>query len=289
MTYSNLSIKNFVKLKNKKILFTPGPGSLLEENIFGLSPYFGRGDDDYSKIQKEVIKKIKKICGQKKLVFFQGSGSLAIEIALMNFIKGSILVIDTGYYSERVKSILKNLKNNFKFIKKIDSVLWKNMSQVKKKYDWICAVPVETSIALKIPIEELYKLKKITKSKLMLDATGSIGLEKNHKLSDICTFSSCKGLFGLTGSAFIGYKENPKNKINSFYMNLETHIQKKMTGPYHTIGSLFYVLKNYSKIKRAVQKNKENFLKKYKNYLVYKKLNQPMLCTFVNKNVKKKK
>ena len=39
----NMKNKKFVNKKNKKIVFTPGPGSLLEENIIGLAPYFGRG------------------------------------------------------------------------------------------------------------------------------------------------------------------------------------------------------------------------------------------------------
>ena len=34
----------------------------------------------------------------------------------------------------------------------------------------------------------------------MLDATGSIGLERYHELADVISFSSCKGLFGLTGA-----------------------------------------------------------------------------------------
>ena len=55
----NMKIKNFVH-KKQKIVFTPGPGSLLEENILGLAPYFGRGDIDYLKIEKSVLSSIKK-------------------------------------------------------------------------------------------------------------------------------------------------------------------------------------------------------------------------------------
>ena len=79
MNNSSLKIKQFVNLKNKKVVFTPGPGSLLEENIFGIGPYFGRGDVDYSYIENRVLKMLKKISGLKKIVPFQ-SGSLAIEL-----------------------------------------------------------------------------------------------------------------------------------------------------------------------------------------------------------------
>ena len=280
MKHSNLKIKKFVIIKNKKIVFTPGPGSLLEENIVGLAPYFGRGDLDYTKIEQNVLSRLKKISGLNKLVTFQGSGSLAIEIALQNFVYGKILVVNTGYYSDRLKFILKNLKINFKKISKIDTVSWQNLKNIKKKYDWVCASPVETSIGLKVPIKDLNSLKKNCRSKLMLDATGSIGLEAGHNLSDISTFSSCKGLFGLTGASFIAYKKEPKNKVKSFYMDINTHINKKLTGPYHTIGSLYYVLKKYNKFKSAVKKNKLKFLKDNKNSLVYPLKNQPLLCTY---------
>ena len=276
----NMKIKKFVNKKNKKIVFTPGPGSLLEENIIGLAPYFGRGDVDYLKIEKSVLSSIKKITGLKKVVTFQGSGSLAIEIALQNFIYGKILIVNTGYYSDRLKFILKNLKYNFKKIKKIDTISWKDIGNLKKNYNWICASPVETSIGLKVPIKELNMLKRRCSSKLMLDATGSIGLEEGHNLSDVSTFSSCKGLFGLTGASFIAYNSDPKNSVKSFYMDINTHINKKLTGPYHTIGSLYHVLKNYNKFKNAVKKNKLKFLKDNYRSLIYPRKNQPLLCTY---------
>jgi aspartate aminotransferase-like enzyme len=289
MDITNLTIKNFVKKKNKKVVFTPGPGSLLEENIIGLAPCFGRGDKHYDLVEKSVLSKLKKISGSKKIVSFQGSGSLAIEIALQNFISGKVLLVDTGYYSDRVNSILSFLKSNFNKIKKIETVSWKKISYIRKKYDWVCSSPVETSIGLRVPIRELYQLKKRCKSKLMLDATGSIGLENDHNLADISTFSSCKGLFGLTGAAFIAYNIKPKNKVRSFYLNINTHIEKKLTGPYHTIASLYYVLKNHSVIKKSVINNKDKFLKDYKFNLIYPLKNQPTLCTFVNTVLKSNK
>ena len=245
MKISNKTIKNLVLEKNKKIVFTPGPGSLLEENINGLGPFFGRGDSHYKKIETDVVKNLKKISGLKNIACFQGSGSLAIEIALQNFVKGKVLVVKTGYYSDRVNKILSFLKFNFNKIKQIDSITWEKIENVRKKYDWVCASPVETSIGLKVPINELKLLKKRCSANLMLDATGSIGLEDGHNNAEVATFSSCKGLFGLTGAAFIAYKIKPKNNVKSFYMDINTHINKKLTGPYHTIGSLYYVLKKY--------------------------------------------
>lgn len=289
MLKNNIKISKFIKIKNRKILFTPGPGSLLEENILGLGPFFGRGDNDYKKIEKYVFNFLQKITGFKNIVTFQGSGSLAIEIALNNFIGGNILVIDTGHYSLRMLKILKFIKKKNSIIKKIKLVSWKEISRITGNYDWICASYVETSIGLKLPIDLLKILKKKTNSKLMLDATGSIGLEKKHDVADLITFSSCKGLFGLTGASFIAYKLRPRNKVNSFYLDLNTHVNKKITGPYHTISSLFYVFKNYENIKKSVTINKKKFFKNYSNLIYHPTHLQPLLCTYVKKKFSKRK
>jgi len=168
-------------------------------------------------------------------------------------------------------------------ISKID---WKNLNKfTKEKFDWVWACPTETSLGLRIPIIELKKFAKKTNSKLALDATASIGLEKDHKLADVVSFSSCKGLFGLTGASFICYKKKPANKVNSFVLNIKNLEQKKMTGPIHTIQSLEQILKKYNHFKKSVINNKKRMLLKFKKYLVYSKKNQPLLCTFVNKKI----
>ena len=53
-------------------------------------------------------------------------------------------------------------------------------------------------------------------------------------------------------------------------------MDKKVTGPYHTILSLDYVLKNHANMKHSVLINKEKFLKIAKNYLIYPSHYQPL-------------
>ena len=161
-------------------------------------------------------------------------------------------------------------------------------SLYKKKYDWIISCVTETSMGFKIPIKELYDLKKKCNSKLFLDATASIGLENNHNLGDVVCFSSCKGLLGLTGASFIAYKELKKNNVKSFYFDVETHKSKLMTGPYHIIGSLYFILKDFKRYRLSIITNKKQFLKKFGNLSPYSKKNQPLLCTYVEKKLKTK-
>ena len=279
------TLKKFVIQKNKKILFTPGPASLLKENIIGLEPCFGRGDSKYDQIEDYVLNKIKKMTGHSHIVRFQGSGSLALEMMTLNFLYGKVLIVKTGYYSDRLFTLSRQAKKRYKNIKKIKYINWKELDNINEKFDWIYSCYTETSIGMKLPIEKLKKTSKRLKSKLMLDATASVGLEDNHDLADVIGFSSCKGLFGLTGAAFICYNIKPSNNIESFYLNLKNQEDKKMTGPYHIICSLKEVLKNHKEFKEAVLINKKKFLKKFSNQLIYEKEFQPNLCTYVNKKI----
>ena len=283
----NISLKEFLKKKNSKVLFTPGPSSLSLENILGLDPCFGRGDLKYDLIEDFVLKKIKKISGHNKIARFQGSGSLALEMMIINFLYGKVLIIKSGYYSDRLYEMALNAKNIYGYIKKIIYVDIKEAEKISKKFDWVYSCYTETSIGMKLPIKRIKKLSKTLNSKLMLDATASIGLENYHYLADVIGFSSCKGLFGLTGGAFICYNDKPQNQVDSFYLDLETHLNKKMTGPYHTICSLYEVLKKHDDFKYSVVVNKKKFIKKYKNIINLPGNLQPLICTHVDKKLKR--
>ena len=69
----------------------------------------------------------------------------------------------------------------------------------------------------------------------------------------------------------------PSNEIDSFYLNLSSHIDKKMTGPYHSICSLLHVLKDHENFKEAVIDNKKRFLNMASDYLVQPEKYQPNL------------
>ena len=282
-------MKRLILKKNlKKILFTPGPGSLIEDNISNLNPAFGRGDKSYKLSEKRVLSKIKKLSGHKNIITTQGAGSTVLEMVSLNFLRGKVLIISTGYYSDRLYNLALFSKKTHNLIKKIDKVDWKKMNEVKKKYDWIWACYTETSRGLKLSIKDLKKLSSSLGAKLVLDATASFGLEKGHEYADVVSFSSCKGLLGLTGAGFICYNQKPKNKVNSFVLDLNNALNKKMTGPYHAVQSLELVLQNYKYFKKSVMINKNKTLKKFKDLILYPKKNQPLLCTYLTKKVKAK-
>ena len=276
-------LQNFIKeINDSKFLFTPGPASLTKENILGLSPCFGRNDPKYLKIEKKVLTKLKNISGHKKIVRMQGSASFALELVSLNFLYGKILIVSTGYYSDRLFNLCVKAKRNLKKITKVSKINWNNLKDFSEKFDWVWACPTETSRGLKIPITELKEFSNKIKAKMALDATASIGLEHYHELGDVISYSSCKGLFGLTGGCFIAYNSDPKNKVNSFNLDINSHIEKKMTGPYHAILSLDKTLDVHKNLLNSVVVNKRKSLKIFKDKLIYNTENQPLLCTYAN-------
>lgn len=271
------ALRSITQINNQKLMLTPGPAVVLNENLQHIKPLFGRGDDEYTKISESVNNWIKEISGQDEVVAMQGSATLALELAAHSFVSGKVLLISTGYYSDR---LLKLLPKNCS----VTVCKYEDVSTIRGKYDWILCAYTETSTAFKIDLQSIKNKANESSAKLYVDATGSIGLEENHQLADVMAFSSCKGLFGLTGAAFVAYKSNlnPKN-LDTFYFNLDTQINKMTTGPYHAIASLYGLMHKHSIFRQRVVNSKNIILKKYPD--IVRKDNQPLLCTYLEGEV----
>jgi aspartate aminotransferase-like enzyme len=277
------TIASLVNRRNQaKYLFTAGPASLLPENLTGLRPCFGRGDADYEATENAVLDALKAMSGHREIVRMQGSASLALEIACLNFLSGNILVVSTGYYSARLLALAEAARRQTGQIKGIATVDWKKLPKIENGFDWIVACYTETSVGLRLPVDQLAAAAKRSGARLLLDATASIGLEPGHELADVIAYSSCKGLFGLTGAAFLAYNEAPRQRPDSFYLNLENHAERRMTGPYHAIASLADVLPKHPAFRAAVVNNKAAFMASMRDHLTRPDDQQPLLCTQVN-------
>jgi glycerol-3-phosphate cytidylyltransferase-like family protein len=274
------SVAGMVALKNRKALFSPGPSSLLTENILGLDPCFGRGDALYDKIEEDVLTGLKKMSGHNHVVRLHGSASLALEVVVRNFIWGKVLIVTTGYYADRLASFCRSTQK-LGNIQTVDIVGLQAIDDVSEPYDWLITASTETSSGLRNDPRRMRSLADRIGARLFVDATGSIGLEDGHELADVVGYSSCKGLFGLTGASFIGYNEEPQIDEPSFYLNFSTHARKRMTGPYHAICSLHQVLPRHDDIRASAQIGKRIFCTRYAERLVRPASEQPVLCTLV--------
>jgi len=274
------------EINGKKILFTPGPPPVVQSALREVSGAFGRGDSDYSAKRNGVMCWLREMTGHSHVAELQGSGSLAVEIMIRNFVFGKVLVVQTGYYSDRILSMCRLMENSGNSSVKITEVSYDDVDGVTEKFDWIIAAYVETSVALKQDITNLRALADRCGANLALDAVASMGLEENHHLADVLAFSSCKGLFGITGASFVAYSSPAQNNVSSFYLSILSHEQRLMTGPYAQIQYLFEISKIHEQLKRSVENNKRKCLKNFSRYLVNKNDQEPLLCTRLSKRVK---
>tara|TARA_B100000575_G_C23118070_1_gene646596 strand:- start:1178 stop:2167 length:990 start_codon:yes stop_codon:yes gene_type:complete len=283
----NKFLEEFIKNSNNlKNIYSAGPSSLLLENIVSLQPCFGRNDKIYDEAESFVLDYLSKLSSHENVIRLQGSATLALEIAILNFCRGKILVIETGYYSNRLTKMA--LMHASETKANIETIAYEKLDTLKNNnYDWIIFCYTETSIGFKVDIESIKDLAVSTRAQLLCDATASIGIENKNNLPDIICYSSCKGLFGLTGSSFIAFRDQeifePKN---SYYLSLNMHKNKGVTGPYHTILSLYGVLNNYEKYLNRLNAWHTYFLEVFKDNIVYDIFSQPKLCTLLNKEIK---
>ena len=283
MNHSRQSIEEFVARRNaEKFLFTAGPARLVPRNLTGQRPCFGRGDFDYDKVEEAVLSRLREMSGHPHIARLQGAASLALEIMALNFLCGKVLVVQTGFYAIRLKTLAESAVRRLGAVQRVDSVEWQHMENVSGSYDWVVGCYTETSCALKLGVHRLKKLATKLGARLMLDATASIGLEDGHEEADVIGYSSCKGLFGMTGAAFIAFHAPPSVKVDSLNMDLETHLRKMMTGPYHAICSLAEILPVHDDLREAVFINKRRFRELAGKHLVWPEPLQPQLCSHVD-------
>jgi aspartate aminotransferase-like enzyme len=266
---------------NQTAVFTPGPASLCSGNLEALGPAFGRGDAAYEEVERGVLDALLRMTGHQTIVRMQGSATLALEIAVRNFSFGRVLVVSSGYYAARLGAFARSSKE----VCHVDEVEFERIQDISGQYDWVMACHVETSRAIKLSMPALRALADRTGARLLVDATASIGLEDGHELADLLAYSSCKGLCGLTGAAFVAFNGSPSNEVDSFYLDLRTHLEKRVTGPYHVIQSLAPILKDHDSIRLAVSANKAAFMRCFGDYAALPAELQPQLCTHVLKRL----
>lgn len=277
------TIRALVAQRNAaKPLFTAGPASLLPENLTGLRPCFGRGDADYAAVEADVLGRLLAMSGHRQIARMQGASSLALEIMALNFLEGRVLVVGSGYYSDRLLWLAQSCARRDAHVTEVVLVDHADLADASGPFDWVFACSTETSCALRLPIPELAAQAKRLGARLMLDATASIGLEGDHEQAEVIAYSSCKGLFGLTGASFVAFNDAPRHGVDSFYLDLASHLEKRMTGPYHALASLADVLPRHAEFREAVVINKARFVRKMAAHLTLPPERQPLLCTHVD-------
>lgn len=280
------AIASLVERRNsEKCLLTPGPSNLHPSSLIDIRPVFSRNDTEYEAIRQQVMDRVLALAGQDEIVALQGSATTAIEVATSNFLTGRVLIITSGYYSQRLNEIIARKQHKIGLLQ-VATIPYDRFLQqgAAGRWDWLVTTYTETADAFLTDLREMRRLSNEAGAKLMIDATGSINLETDHELADVCMFSSCKGLGGLAGAGFITYNNNILNELNSspkeFILDIFTYIERKTTGPVHAICSLDSLSGQFAEMQARVRESKKRFLEIFSQQL-YRKSNQPALCTMI--------
>ena len=221
------------------LLFTPGPtpvpqnvrNAMSDETMHHRTPEF---EAIFEKTRKHLFN----LFATDEVVMIASSGTGAMEAAVINLCKNTLLSINSGKFGERFGKIatahgLKNveIKNEWDTPASVESVV----EAIKKNSD-IDAVAIQISESaggLRHPVEEIAKAVKEIDPNIMVIADGitAVGVERIDVANIDCLIAgSQKALMLPPGLAILGLSNNAIEKIGSgkgYYLNLASEIKKQ--------------------------------------------------------------
>ncbi|KPK42361.1 MAG: 2-aminoethylphosphonate aminotransferase [Omnitrophica WOR_2 bacterium SM23_29] len=233
----------------RHILLTPGPVNI-KENIRRalLKPDICHREAEFSKILlgcRKKLLKVFKVENSHDVVFFSGSGTAAVEAAVISSVpRGKkILVINNGVYAERMTTIARRHKIaviNLKFdiTKRPDIGPVERRIKADKEIAVVAMVHHETSTGLLNPVDEIGRLCKRYGVLYLLDSVSSLGGEKlSFKKTpvDLCVGVANKCIEGIPGISFVLIKKKAIAKIEriqprSLYFDIISNLRLQRKG-----------------------------------------------------------
>ncbi|MDD5689126.1 MAG: 2-aminoethylphosphonate aminotransferase [Caldisericia bacterium] len=229
----------------KTLLFNPGPTNVSERvrNAIKTKDICHR-EKEFSEVLQRVRETLLKVVNGQKThtaVAFVSSATGCNEAVLCG-IRGKVLLINNGKYSERLKKIIQLYKIPFIELKvdqfkeldldKFEKTLKKNL-----KVTHIVFVHHETTTGMVMPLDKIGRLAKKYGKIICVDAVSSLGGYKIDVKKDniaFCTVSSNKCLESFPGISFVIADKSELNKIEgksrSFYFDLYNQWQSEEKG-----------------------------------------------------------
>ena len=221
------------------LLFTPGPtpvpqnvrNTMADETMHHRTPEF---EAIFAKTRKHLFK----LFNTDEVVMIASSGTGAMEAAVINLCKNTLLNVNSGKFGERFGKIatahgLKNveIKNEWDTPVSVNDVV----AAVKANAD-IDAIAVQISESaggLRHPVEEIAAAVKAINPEIMIIADGitAVGVERIDVTNIDCLIAgSQKALMLPPGLAILGLSNAAIEKIGAgvgYYFNLATEIKKQ--------------------------------------------------------------
>lgn len=221
------------------LLFTPGPtpvpqnvrNAMSDETMHHRTPEF---EAIFERTRKHLFKLFK----TDEVVMIASSGTGAMEAAVINLCKNTLLSVNSGKFGERFGKIavahgLKNqeIKNEWDTPVSVEAIV--NVVKENTEIDAIAVQISESAGGLRHPVEEIAKAVKAINPKIMIIADGitAVGVEPIDVNNIDCLIAgSQKALMLPPGLAILGLSNNAMEKIGSgvgYYLNLASEIKKQ--------------------------------------------------------------
>jgi aspartate aminotransferase-like enzyme len=221
------------------LLFTPGPtpvsqnvrNAMSDETMHHRTPEF---EAIFEKTRKHLFNLFK----TDEVVVIASSGTGAMESAVINLCKNTLLSVNSGKFGERFGKIatahgLKNveIKNEWNTPVSVEAIV--NALKENTNIDAIAIQISESAGGLRHPVEEIAKAVKAINPKIMIIADGitAVGVEAIDVTNiDVLIAGSQKALMLPPGLSILGLSNAAIETIGSgkgYYLNLSTEIKKQ--------------------------------------------------------------
>ena len=232
------------KFKKKHYNFLPGPVDITSFSKKSYKfPIISQRNKDFEYIYFDLIQSLKLIVDNPfgEIIAVTGSGTLAMEMAIDNFvdISSKVLVISNGKFGDRFCEILKCKEFNYNCLNFANSrkVSYEEIeNEILKEinngipYTHLLFQATETSTGIALNLDEIKKIKEKYKLFLICDSISHIlsnYFSQEYFNIDLVIFSSQKGLSSLAGISFISILKSAITKIvnsKNYYMNIKNYL-----------------------------------------------------------------
>ena len=218
-------------------LMIPGPIDVSQEVLDSMSrrmvAHYG---SDWTEFYRETTSSLLGIFRTGGHVFLvPGSGSAGLEMVFASilFPNKKVLILQNGYFGERLEEIARAYTPNIRIIraplaKAIDLSLVQE-ALLSDQFDMVAAVHCETSTGMLNNVQKIADMCNQSQTLFMLDAISSLAVEPLEMDSwgiDICVSASQKGLESPPGLALVAVSKSFWKRIDhltpaGWYLNLK--------------------------------------------------------------------
>ena len=221
------------------LLFTPGPtpvpqnvrNAMSDETMHHRTPEF---EAIFEKTRKHLFN----LFATDEVVMIASSGTGAMEAAVINLCKNTLLSVNSGKFGERFGKIatangLKNVEIKHEWDTPVTVEEIVNAVKANADIDAIAVQISESAGGLRHPVEELAKAVKEINPNIMIIADGitAVGVERIDVSNIDCLIAgSQKALMLPPGLAILGLSNAAIETIGSgvgYYLNLASEIKKQ--------------------------------------------------------------